>query len=100
MLTDDLSWFYGPSAPLSRSATYTHSGTTKTIYVIFYRAGMVTSVGNLEVQNAAPQARCRASDIVSAARGDTLVVAGTTYYVNHVEPINNEENLLHLSLTL
>ncbi len=98
VLTDDPSWFYGPSAPFSQEVTYTHSGATKSIYVIFYRAGILTSTGNLEVQNAQPQARCKTSDISSAARGDTLVIDGTTYYVTRVEPINTLETVLYLSL--
>lgn len=93
----DIATFYGDEFTVS--ATYTHGATPATISVIFDRAGVTQAGGDMEVQNASPQARCRTSDVSSAARGDTLVISGTTYYVILVEPLNNEETLLHLSLS-
>lgn len=78
-------------------ATYTHSTTVKSIQVIFDRAGYVSDVMDSSVQNAQPAARCKTVDVSSAARGDTLVIDGTTYTVIRVEPINTLETVLHLS---
>lgn len=93
----DIATFYGDE--FTSTATFTHGVTVSSISVIFDRAGAVVQVGEMEVQTAAPVARCKTSDVSTAANGDTLVVGGTTYYVIRVEPINNEETVLHLSLT-
>jgi len=81
------------------SAIFTHSSTVKSIDVIFDRAGVLGSGVELEVQNAEPLVRCKTADVSSAARGDTLVISGTTYYVVRVEPVNTLETVLYLSLT-
>jgi len=91
----DISTFYGDE--WTSTATLTHGVTVSSISVIFDRAGAVVQVGEMEVQTAAPLARCKTSDVSTAVRGDTLVVGGTTYYVKNREPINNEESILHLS---
>lgn len=96
METDDIAAYY---TAFGRTATLTHGVTVSSISVIFDRAGAVVQVGEMEVQTATPVARCKASDVSSAANGDTLVIGGTTYYVIRVEPINNEETIVHLSLT-
>lgn len=93
----DISTFYGDE--WTSTATLTHGVTVSSISVIFDRAGAVVQVGEMEVQTATPVARCKASDVSSAANGDTLVIGGTTYYVIRVEPINNEETIVYLSLT-
>ncbi len=97
MFTRDLSWVYSSAAPFASAATFTHGVTVATIYVVFKRAGAVVQVGEMEVQTAAPAARCKTSDVSSAVKGDTLAVGGVTYYVKHKEPLNNEETLVHLS---
>ena len=99
MFTRDLSWLYSSASPFASAVTFTHGVTVATIYVVFRRAGAVVQVGEMEVQTAAPTARCKTSDVASAVNGDTLAVGGTTYYVIRVEPINNEETLVYLSLT-
>lgn len=92
----DIAVFYDTDV-FGTSAKYTHSTTVKQIVVIFDRAGVVTQVGEIAVENAAPRARCKTADVSSAARGDTLLISGTTYYVIAVEPINTLETVLHLS---
>jgi hypothetical protein len=92
----DIAVFYSTDV-FGTTASYTHSGTTTSIVVIFNRAGALVTVGGAEVQTAAPTARCKASDVSAAVRGDTLVISAVTYYVMRPEPINNEEVLLYLS---
>jgi len=91
----DISTFYGDE--WTSTATFTHAAVATSISVIFDRAGAVVQIGEVEVQTAAPTARCKATDVSSAVRGDTLVVATVTYYIMRAEPINNEEVLLYLS---
>lgn len=91
----DISTFYGDE--WTSTATFTHGVTVASISVIFDRAGAVVQVGEMEVQTAAPVARCKTSDVSTAVKNDTLVIGGVTYYVKHKEPINNEETLVHLS---
>ena len=93
----DISAFYGDE--WTSTATLTHATVATSISVIFDRAGAVVQAGEMEVQTAAPTARCKTSDVSSVVNGDTLAVGGTTYYVIRVEPINNEETLVYLSLT-
>lgn len=92
----DISTFYGDE--WTSTATLTHGVTVTSISVIFDRAGAVVQAGEMEVQTAAPAARCKATDVASAAEGDTLVISSATYYVVRVEPLNTEETLLHLSV--
>lgn len=98
MFSRDLSWVYSSASPFASAATYTHGVTVATIYVVFRRDGAVVEVGGVQVQTAAPVARCKTSDVSAAVRGDTLVIGGVTYYVKGKDPINNEESLLTLSL--
>lgn len=98
MQTDDLSAYYSTST-FGTAATFTHGVTVSSIVVIFDRAGAVVTVGEMEVQTAAPVARCKASDVSTAAQGDTFAIGGVTYYALRIEPINNEESLVYLSLT-
>lgn len=93
----DISTFYGDE--FTSTATYTHASVAASISVIFDRAGAVVQVGEMEVQTAAPAARCKTSDVSAAVNGDTFVIGGVTYYAIRVEPINNEESLVYLSLT-
>lgn len=93
---EDIAAFY--DGEFSQSVKYTHSTTVKYIQVIFDRAGYVSDVADSGVQNAQPAARCKTADVSSAARGDTLVIDGTTYTVIRVEPINTLETVLHLSV--
>jgi len=93
----DISTFYGDE--WTSTATLTHAAVATSISVIFDRAGAVVQVGEMEVQTAAPAARCKTSDVSSAVNGDTLAIGSTTYYVIRVEPINNEESVVYLSLT-
>jgi hypothetical protein len=92
----DIAAFYSTDV-YGVSATFTHGVTVATIVVIFDRAGAMVTVGGIEAQTAAPQARCKATDVSTAANGDTLAIGGTTYYVSRSEPLNNDETLLHLS---
>lgn len=92
----DISVFYSTDV-YGTSATYTHAGVAATIVVLFNRVGATVRVGEIEVQTAAPTARCKTTDVSAAVRGDTLVISGTTYYIMQVEPLNNEETMLHLT---
>ncbi len=92
----DISAFYGDD--WTSTATLTHGVTVSSISVIFDRAGAVVTVGGVDVQTAAPTARCKAADVATAAEGDTLAVGGVTYYVIRTEPLNTEETLLYLSV--
>jgi hypothetical protein len=95
-LDTDIASFYGDEFTVT--ATLTHGTTVTTISVIYDRAGAVNVVGEIEVRNAAPTARCKTTDVSTAAKGDTLAISGTTYYIMDIEPINTEETVLHLSL--
>ncbi len=97
MFNRDLSWIYSSASPFASAATFTHGTTVASIYVVFRRAGAVVQVGEMEVQTAAPAARCKTSDVSSAVRGDTMVIGSVTYYIARIEPINNEESLVYLS---
>ncbi len=98
MLTRDMAWIYSATGPFASSATLTHGVTVTVIYVVFKRAGAVVTVGGVDVQTTAPTARCKATDVASAAEGDTLAVGGVTYYVIRTEPLNTEETLIYLSV--
>lgn len=92
----DIATLYGDEFTVT--ASYTHATVTTSISVIFDRAGAVVEVGDIQVQTAAPVARCKTTDVSAAVRGDTVVISSTTYYVKSREALNNEETLLTLSL--
>lgn len=93
----DISVFYSTDV-YGVAGTLTHNSTVTSIVVLFYRAGAVNVIGDVEVRNAAPTARCITANVSTAARGDTLAISGVTYYIMDIEPINTEETVLHLSL--
>jgi hypothetical protein len=93
---DDVNAYY---VAFGTDSTWTHSSAPKSVSVIFDRSGTVEVVGDVQFRNAVPVARVRQSEFSGVAKGDTLLISSTTYYVTDVDPINNEEYVLHLSLT-
>ena len=68
-------------------ATYTPpSGAPSTIKVIFDRENSITPIGNVAVENAAPQAIAKTSDVPTVNNTATLVINSVTYYVKEVQP--------------
>ena len=69
-------------------ATYIRQGFPSVgIPVIFdSEYSTVEGIGEPGVGAVSPQALCRTADVENASRGDTLVVGGTTYYVQEVRP--------------
>jgi hypothetical protein len=84
---------------LAETATYTRSGFPPTfIPVIFENEFSVTNeIGETGMGVSAPQAHCKTVDVANASRGDTLVVGGTTYYVQEVRPNGTGVTTLILS---
>jgi len=93
----DLASFYGDEFTVT--ATLTHGTVVTHPKVIYDRAGAVNVMGEIEVRNAAPSARCKTEDVSTAVKGDTLVIDSVTYYIIDIEPINTDETVLHLSLS-
>lgn len=93
---DDLDGFlstedFGSAATLTCGTG--KNAVTTLINVIFddgFRA-----VENLE--SAAPQAHCKASDVAAAAHGDTLQVGGATYTIRGIQPDGTGMTVLILS---
>ena len=82
----------------AQEASWTHGGAPATINVILdteYSAP--EGVGITGVSDAAPVALCKASDVTGAARGDTLLVDGVTYYVTEAMPNGDGFTVLRLS---
>lgn len=98
VMDDDLSTFYSTD-DFAVAATLTHDGVSTSINVLFsnpFRA-MNPETGALETT--APMARCKTSDVSASVQGDTLAIAGTTYYVIGIQPGEDGlETVLILSL--
>jgi hypothetical protein len=73
------------ASDFATAATLTVGAVVTTIYVIFDSAFALTQAGDLGVQNLAPMATCRSSDVVGVSRSSTLAIAGTTYKVREVQ---------------
>jgi hypothetical protein len=71
----------------TETATYTPSGgQPSSIRVIFDRENSITPIGNVAIDNAAPQALAKTSDVAGVNNKATLVIGGVTYYVKDVQP--------------
>jgi len=83
----DLVAFFDTDA-FAQTAVYTHLGYPATqIPVIFdSEYSVVQEIGEPGMGVPTPQALCKTADVENASRGDTLVVNGTTYYVQEVRP--------------
>ncbi len=87
MIDWDLDAFFATDA-FAQTPTYTRLGYPPVqIPVIFDSEDSVAEgVGEPGMGVPSPQALCRTSDVENASRGDTLVISGTTYYVQEVRP--------------
>jgi len=66
----------------TESTLYTpETGSPATIDVIFDRENSITPIGNVAIENAAPQATCKTSDVSTVNNNATLVINSVTYYV-------------------
>lgn len=83
----------------AQAATWTHAGGVPTTInvVLDTEYAAPEGVGIAGVSGAAPIAICKTSDVPGAARGDTLVVDGTTYYVTEAMPDGDGFTTLRLS---
>ncbi len=87
MIDWDLDAFFATDA-FAQTAAYTRLGYPAVqIPVIFdSEYSIVDGVGEPGMGVPSPQALCRTADVENASRGDTLVIGGTTYYVQEVRP--------------
>ncbi len=87
MIDWDLNAFFATDA-FAQTAVYTRLGYVGVqIPVIFdSEYSVVQEIGEPGMGVPAPQALCKTADVENASRGDTLVVNGTTYYVQEVRP--------------
>ena len=69
-------------------AVYTPAGgQAKSIQVIFDNGySILPVIGEPGMGDSSPQVLCKTADAGSASHGDTLLVGGTTYYVQEVRP--------------
>ena len=83
----DVDAFFDTDA-FAQTAVYTRPGYPPVqIPVIFDSEYSVTlETGEPGVGVPSPQALCKTADVGNASRGDTLVVNGTSYYVQEVRP--------------
>lgn len=83
----DIHAFFDTDA-FAQIAVYTHIGyPAAQIPVIFdSEYSVVQEIGEPGMGVLTPQALCKTADVANASRGDTLVVNGTTYYVQEVRP--------------
>lgn len=82
-----------------QEATFIPSGGQgKAIKVVFDNAfSAMQGLGEAGVSSSSPQAECKSTDVDGAARGDTLRVGDTTYYVTEAQPDGFGMTLLILS---
>lgn len=87
------------SSDLGTDAVYTPEGESGVaIHVVMdteYSAP--DGVGLVGVSSSAPVATCKASDVSSAARGDSLAVGAVTYTITEVMPNGDGFTVLRLS---
>jgi hypothetical protein len=72
-----------------QSATYTPTGgAASAVTVIFAKPGELIEVEGVEIMDTVPVAWLKSSAIAAGvnAHGDTLVIAGTTYYIIESNP--------------
>ncbi len=83
----DLAAFFDTDA-FAQTAVYTRLGYPSVpIPVIFdSEYSVVQEIGEPGMGVPSPQALCKTADVANASCGDTLVVNGTTYYVQEVRP--------------
>ena len=83
----DIHAFFDTDA-FAQAATYTPLGYVGAqISVIFdSEYSVMQEIGEPGMGVPSPQALCKTADVANASRGDTLVVNGTTYYVQEVRP--------------
>lgn len=62
------------------------AGQRKIIKVVFDNAFLsVGDLGEAGVASSSPYVTCKTSDVPDAARGDTVIISGTTWYVTEVQ---------------
>jgi hypothetical protein len=83
----DVDAFFDTDA-FARPAVYTRLGYVGAqISVIFDSEHSVAEgIGEPGIGVPSPQALCKTADVANAFRGDTLLVGGTTYYVQEIQP--------------
>ena len=94
----DLEAFFDTDA-FAQTATYTRLGYPSVpIPVIFdSEYSVAAGIGETGIGVPSPQALCKTADAANASRGDTLVVGGTTYYVEETKPDGTGVTTLVLS---
>jgi len=94
----DLDAFFGSDA-FAQTAVYTRSGYPSVQIPVIFDSGysITQEIGEPGIGVPSPQAMCKTADVGNASRGDTLVVNGTTYYVQEVRPDGTGVTTLILS---
>lgn len=72
----------------AETATYVRAGFPATFIPVIFENNyaVIQEIGETGMGVPTPQVLCKTADVANAARGDTLVVGGTTYYVQEVRP--------------
>src|SRR3989304_10294925 len=83
----------------AQEVVYTPSGGQwKTIKAVFENAFIaMEGIGDVGVSSSVPSVLCKASDVADAARGDTVIVDETTYYITEGRPDGDGFMLMFLS---
>ena len=80
------------------NATYTpYGGSASTIPVFFDRENSITPIGGVVIENTAPQAIAKTSDVPTITNKATLAILGVTYYVQSIEPSATGLTVIKLS---
>ena len=87
MIAPDLEAFFDTDA-FAQTATYTRLGYPSAQLPVIFDSeySVVGGIGETGIGVASPQALCKTADVENASRGDTLLVGGTTYYIQEVQP--------------
>ena len=87
MIDWDLDAFFATDA-FAQTAFYTRLGyPSAQIPVIFdSEYSVAQEIGETGIGVSSPQVLCKTADVENASRGDTLLVGGTTYYIQEVQP--------------
>lgn len=87
-MTDDalVDPFFGEEEFTTYAIYQASDGDPVTIPVIFDRENSVTPIGSVAIENAAPQAICRTSDVIGVNNAGTLTVGAVVYNIKEVQP--------------
>ena len=87
MIDWDLDAFFATDA-FAQTAVYTRLGYPSTQLPVIFDSeySVAQEIGETGIGVASPQALCKTADVENASRGDTLLLGGTTYYVQEVRP--------------